>query len=197
MPTADDIQRHLHGAWRMMTGRKDGLHLLDLSVDGFWNSFFAIIVAFPPLLVSWAPLAADLAGAGSGLSLRIAIVARLAVIDLAAWTVPIALLAAIAGFAGIRDRFVHYVVATNWGAALLSWIMLPVSLIRLVFPQAVEAAAFFSIILFIASLVFSWRLTNAALEKGPMTASFVFVSMLAVSIIILTGLQGFFFSHGL
>lgn len=193
MPTTEDIHRQLNGAWRMMTGRTDGLRQLDLSVDGFWSSFFAIIVAFPPLLVSWAPLAADLAGAGSGLSLRIAIVMRLAVIDLAAWIVPIALLAAIASFAGIRDRFIHYVVATNWGAALLSWIMLPVSLIRLVFPQAIEAAAFFSIILFVASLVFSWRLTNAALEKGALTTTGVFISMLAVSIIILTGLQGFFF----
>ena len=49
MPPAEDIQRQMLGAWRMMTGRRDGMRLLDLSVDGFWNSFFAIVVAAPVL----------------------------------------------------------------------------------------------------------------------------------------------------
>ena len=35
----------LTGAWRLMLGKADGLRLLDLSADGFWNSFFAIVVA--------------------------------------------------------------------------------------------------------------------------------------------------------
>lgn len=53
MPSVEDIQRYLTGAWRMMLGKTDGLRLLDLSADGFWNSFFAIVVALPPLVVSW------------------------------------------------------------------------------------------------------------------------------------------------
>ena len=48
MPSAENIQLYLTGAWRMMMGKADGLRLLDLSVDGFWNSFFAIVIALPP-----------------------------------------------------------------------------------------------------------------------------------------------------
>ena len=55
MPSANEIQAGLTGAWRMMLGRSDGIGLLDLSADGFWNSFFAMIVALPPLLSSFRP----------------------------------------------------------------------------------------------------------------------------------------------
>jgi hypothetical protein len=125
MPPAEDIQRHLSGAWRMMTsgvpGRRDGLRLLDLSLDGFWNSFFAIVVAGPALLASWAPLAAELSGAGAGFGARLSMLARLALVDVGAWVLPLAALAAAASYAGIRDRFVHYVVASNWASAIFAW----------------------------------------------------------------------------
>ena len=37
----------------MMLGKPDGLRLLDLSADGFWNSFFAIVGALPALIAGW------------------------------------------------------------------------------------------------------------------------------------------------
>ena len=49
MPSGDDIQAYLAGAWRLMMGKPDGVRALDVSADGFWNSFFAILVAFPAL----------------------------------------------------------------------------------------------------------------------------------------------------
>ena len=45
MLSADETQSALLGAWRLMLGKADGFRLLDLSADGFWNSFFAIVVA--------------------------------------------------------------------------------------------------------------------------------------------------------
>ena len=56
----DEIQRYLTGAWRMMMGKADGLRLLDLSADGFWNSFFAIVVALPALIVGWVGVANEI-----------------------------------------------------------------------------------------------------------------------------------------
>ncbi|TIX33060.1 MAG: transporter, partial [Mesorhizobium sp.] len=44
MLSADETYASLAGAWRLMLGKVDGLRLLDLSADGFWNSFFAIVV---------------------------------------------------------------------------------------------------------------------------------------------------------
>jgi len=173
----------------MMTGKRDGLRLLDLSLDGFWNSFFAIVVAAPAMLASWVPLAGELTGADASFGLRISMLVRLALVDVGAWVLPLAALAAAAPYAGIRQRFVHYVVATNWGSAIFAWLTLPVSLIRLAFPGSGDLAPSLSLLVFIATLVLSWRLTNAALEKGPAVASGVFGGMLAASLLTLFALQ--------
>ena len=189
MPPAEDIQRQLYGSWRMMTGRRDGIRLLDLSVDGFWNSFFAIVVALPVLLVSWVPLANDLAGPDASLFLRLGYLLRIALVDIAAWIVPLVILGALAGQAGIRDRFVAYVVATNRGGALFSWFMLPPALLGLFFPDARDLITLLSLLIFVGSLVLLWRLTDAALAKGPGIATGVFFGVLITSIVILLVFQ--------
>src|SRR5690606_21899616 len=149
----------------MMTGKRDGLRLLDLSPDGFWTSFFAIVVAGPALLASWVPLVADLAGSNAGFGYRLSLMVRLGLADIGAWVLPFAAFAAVAPYAGLRQRFVHFVVATNWGAAIMAWMTVPASLSRLFFPAITELATSLSLIVFIATLVLYWRLTNAALEK--------------------------------
>jgi len=189
MPPAEDIFRQLLGAWRMMIGKRDGLRLLDLSLDGFWNSFFAIVVAGPAMLASWVPLAGDLAGADASFGLRLSMLVRLALADLGAWVLPLAALAAVAPYADIRHRFVHYVVASNWGSAIFAWMTLPVSLMRLFVPGADDLAIGLSVAVFIATLVLYWRLTDAALEKGPATATAVFAFMLVASLLTLFALQ--------
>ncbi|KAB2861278.1 MAG: transporter, partial [Bauldia sp.] len=136
MPPAEDIYRQLSGAWRMMTGKRDGLRLLDLTLDGFWNSFFAIVVAGPAMLASWVPLAGELSGAGAGFGMRLSMLVRLAIVDVGAWVLPLVGLAAVAGYAGLRARFVHFVVASNWASAIFVWMTLPVSLLRIVAPAA-------------------------------------------------------------
>ncbi|MEO3386551.1 transporter [Mesorhizobium sp. CAU 1741] len=188
MPPADDIQRQLVAAWQLMNGRREAMRLLDVSADGFWNSFFAILVAMPVLVVGWVPLA-NAAFPDSTISERIGVMVRIAMVDIGAWVLPIVVLALVARHIGIRDRFVHFVVASNWGSALFAWFMLPASLLRLVFPGTDELALVLSLGIFLASLVLSWRLTNASLEKGPGVASGVFGAMLLASLLVLFALQ--------
>jgi hypothetical protein len=193
MQSFEEIIRYLTGAWRMMMGRRDGLVLLDLSADGFWNSFYSIAVAMPPLFVGWVGYADSIAGdADSGAS-RIATLLTLAFIDIAGWIVPLILLAVASRPAQIDDRYGPYVVASNWGTAITAWMALPAGLLRLFLPDSPEAAVSLGIVIFLITLVLSWRLTNAAIDKGPAVATAVFVAMVVASIatvIILQGLLG-------
>ena len=183
MPPIEEIQRQLHAAWRMMiTGKPANVRAFDLSIDGFWNSFFAIVIAIPALVVGWVPLANIVAGADSTFGARLGAVFRVALVDLGAWVIPIILLALVSGYIGIRDRFIPLVVATNWASALYAFLMLPPALLRLVFPDMEALSLNLSLMVFLASLVLSWRLTNAALNKGPMLASGVFAGLLVASI---------------
>lgn len=189
MPSAEQIHVQLTGAWRMMLGRADGLRMLDLSADGFWTSFFAIVVALPALFAGWVSLAnemAILAPEGAG---RLSIILRLAIVDLSSWILPLVALALVAPRAGIGDRFVHYVVASNWATAIVVWIMLPPSILRFVMPDAADLSALVSLGLFILTLVFSWRLTNIAIGKGAAVATGVFAAMVGFSLFVLFGMQ--------
>lgn len=188
MPDTAYIQRSLTGAWRLMMGRSDGLRLLDTSLEGFWDSFFAIIVAAPALAIGWIASANDFQYPELAAS-RVSVVLRLAVIDLSVWLLPLVALALVAGRVGIADRFVHYVVSGNWASALLVWMMLPPSILRLVAPQTADVASLLSLVLFLASLVLSWRQTNAALGKGPAVATVLFVGMFVCAIVVLLALQ--------
>lgn len=188
MPPITDILGYLAGAWRMMNGKRDGMRAFDISADGFWNSFFAIPVALPALFVGWMGIASELAQEPAIFGSRLSIMARLALIDLFSWVLPLAVLALVARAAGIADRFVHYVVASNWGAALLIWAMLPASLYSLTAGDS-DFATLISLVVFGVTLMLSWRLTNVAIGKGPAIASAVFTAMLFASIAVLVTLQ--------
>lgn len=191
MPPVEDILRHLAGSWRMMNGKADGLLAFEISADGFWNSFFAIVIALPALLVGWLAIADDLGQEPAIFGDRLSILVRLAFIDLAAWLLPLAGFAAAAGPAGIADRFVHYVIASNWGSGLIAWISVPVSLLQLM-TESSDFTMLVSVSFFLLTLVFFWRLTNAALAKGPAVATGVFGGMLVASLFVLFTLQGMF-----
>lgn len=185
----EEIQQYLAGAWRLMLGKADGVRLLDLSADGFWNSFTAILIAAPALIVGWVGLSDDLSMQGLVLVGRFGIILRLAVIDIGAWIVPLAAFALVASRAGVGDRFVQYVVASNWASAIIAWLMLPAALLRMLLPGSQDLIALVSMILFILSMVLSWRMTNAVISKGAAVGSAVFAAMFAVSLIVLLSLQ--------
>jgi hypothetical protein len=188
MLSGDEIQANLTGAWRLMTGKQDGLRLFDISADGFWNSFFAIAVALPALAVGWVAISNEIGGDGSP-GTRLGIVAALAVVDLGAWVIPLAGLAFVARPAGIADRFVHYVIATNWASAIIVWMMLPPALLRLVVPSAGSFSSLLSLALFGLTMVLTWRLTIAVIAKGAAIGTAVFACMFLASLAVLFGLQ--------
>ena len=188
MPSAENIQTYLAGVWKLMNGRQDGLRQLDLTIDGFWNSFFAIFVALPALGVGWVSFANELAG-GDPFAYRLWILAKLAAIDLISWVGPIVLFALLARPVGLIDRFVPYVVASNWASAVFAWFLLPPALIDLFWPESVDVTDLVSLVAIIVTLVFAWRLTNAVIARGAAVATAVFFAMIAVSVAILLVLQ--------
>ena len=188
MPRSDEIQHYLFATWRMMTGKPDAIRMLDLSAEGFWDSFFAIIIAIPALFVSWVTVANDIGGGGTTGD-RISILFGLAFVDLVSWIAPLVVLGLVARYIGIGDRFVHYVVATNWASAIVIWLMVPPGIIQLFWPQAEAFALALSLGLIALTLVLMWRVTNAAIAKGPGVATGVFVGMFALSLVILLTLQ--------
>lgn len=187
--SADDTQASLTGAWRLMLGKPEGLKLLDLSADGFWNSFYAMVVAVPALVVGWVGVANEI-GDPEAVTGRFDMLARLATVDFGAWVLPLVGLALIARHAGIGDRFVAYVVASNWASAITAWLMLPSALVRLLLPATDATAGLVSLFCFAVAMVLTWRMTNAVIGKGAAMGSAVFAGMFIASLAVLFALQG-------
>jgi len=188
MLSADETQASLTGAWRLMLGKVDGLRLLDLSADGFWNSFFAIVVAAPALIVGWVGIANDIGDPNAFVG-RFGMLLRLATVDIGSWVLPLVVFAVVAPRAGIGGRFVHYVVASNWASAITAWLMLPSALIRLFLTSASQVSSLVSLLLFALSMVLTWRMTNATIGRGAAVGTAVFVGMFIASLLVLFGLQ--------
>ncbi|WP_315925885.1 transporter [Mesorhizobium sp. SP-1A] len=188
MLSAEETQASLAGAWRLMFGKADGFRLLDLSADGFWNSFFAMAVAAPALVVGWVGIADEI-GDADAVAGRFGLVLRLAAVDLGSWVLPLIVLALVASRIGIGGRFVHYVVASNWTSAIIAWLMLPAALVRLFVSAGSQVAAVVSLLLFLVSMVLTWRMTNAAIGRGAAVGTAVFVGMFVVSLAVLLFLQ--------
>lgn len=188
MLSGDETYASLAGAWRLMFGKSDGLRLLNLSADGFWNSFFAIVVAAPALIVGWVELANEI-GDPNAFAGRLGMLIRLATVDIGSWVLPLVALALVAPRAGIGGRFVHYVVASNWASAIIAWLMLPSALVRLLLSSTSEISSGVSFVLFLLSMVLTWRMTNATIGKGAAVGTAVFVGMFVASLLVLFGLQ--------
>ena len=188
MLSADETYASLAGAWRLMFGKADGLRLLDLSADGFWNSFFAIVVAAPALIVGWVGIANEI-GDPDAFAGRLGMLIRLATVDIGSWVLPLVALALVAPRAGIGGRFVHYVVASNWASAIIAWLMLPSALLRLFLPSNSDVNSLVSLFLFALSALLTWRMTNASIGKGAAVGTAVFVGMFIASLLVLFGLQ--------
>lgn len=188
MLSADETHASLIGAGRLMLGKADGLRLLDLSADGFWNSFFAIVVAAPALIVGWVGVANEI-GDPEAFAGRFSMLIRLATVDIGSWVLPLVGLALVAPRVGVGGRFVHYVVASNWASAITAWLMLPSALIRLFLSPSNAFSGLVSLLLFALSMVLTWRMTNASIGKGAAVGTAVFVGMFLASLLVLFGLQ--------
>jgi len=184
MPSSENIQIYLTGVWRMMLGKADGLRLLDLTADGFWNSFFAIVVALPALMVGWVGVANELSAMSGDFGSRLSIALRFAMIDLMVWVLPIVVLAAVVSWVGLADRFVHLVVASNWAAALFIWVTVPVPLAGLILPLGPETRILLSFVLLVLNLFVTWRVTHIAVAKGAAVTSAVVAGMFFLSLMI-------------
>jgi hypothetical protein len=183
MDDASQVQNALTGAARMMFGKADGLRRMDTSVDGFWDSFMAIPLAAPPLLVGWIASAGDYLARPGAHGTRFSVVVANAAIEVAAWILPLLLLGLAARKAGIADRFIAYVVSTNWASVIIAWYMLPIALLRLFMPEAEELNASLSLVAFLATMALVWRLTNISIGKGAAVATAVFAAMFVASIV--------------
>ena len=175
----DTVLTRADGAIDLALGRpREGWSKLDVSADGFWNSFRAIPWCLPALLVTWLAhgqwLIAEGVRATPG-----GIVASLAVIEIVLWLLTIALFVALAGPLRLGDRLVPTVIAVNWASVPIAYARaVPASIALLV--GMGPGIAFVTLVVEVLILVAYWRVLGASLLRGVPMVLGVFLGTLVV-----------------
>ena len=123
----DDIRSGLKGAVGLLRGDASAMRHFDVSFEGFWKSFFAILVILPVILLyihgEWETLA--LADTRSGDPMDVpqsygAFVLKRFVVTLVDWLAYPLIILAMARPLGIEQKVVPYIVAQNWSTIIVS-----------------------------------------------------------------------------
>lgn len=173
-----EIRRGLAGALAILRREPGAMAMFDLTADGFFRSFTAMLVAAPAYALI---VLGRIVGEGSAVALPLTLLIE-AIGYVVAWLAfPIAAGLVLYGL-GEGRRLVPLVVAGNWAAVLQIGFVLAALLVAAALPAATAAAVTTTATL--AALAYQWLVVRTALAApGVVAAGFVLldvvVSMLA------------------
>ncbi|MCP4329899.1 MAG: hypothetical protein GY791_15845 [Alphaproteobacteria bacterium] len=184
MITSTELAQAIQGTWRLARLDPGGMALFDISVEGFWRSFWAAALVAPAYLLL-AAMAYDEQQLTTGL-LRFYTVEAIGYVI--GWTAfPVAMFY----FAELIDRsedFVGYIVAYNWSHILQTAVFLPVALLTPNDPAAPSGWSFLMVIATVVILAYVGHIAKTALRISGTMAAGVVILDLALSLFI-TGIK--------
>ena len=166
--TRDEVVRSLDGAGRLFIDRPEAMRFFDVSVEGFWRSFAAILLVAPSFaLASLAEyhliLSDSIADEGFSEAAFAAARALSLCVDWVAFPI---LLALVAGRLGLGGRYASYVVARNWCSVLA---LVPFGMVGLLFAAGVlgpDVTSFLWLAAVIAVLRYNFVIARRGLGVG-------------------------------
>jgi hypothetical protein len=162
--TADEVLRSLKGSLRLVRRHPDGLRAFDASVEGFWRSFAAILLAAPAFIVLLADqeLRAGRLVAG-GLFADAWFVAREAAVFVAPWVLFPLFMLGFVRIMGLERRYVGYIVIYNWSGVIAAAIFAVPALLHVLGLATGAHAAFYTFAFSIILVQYRWFFARASL----------------------------------
>jgi hypothetical protein len=172
MPTTAwlEVRLALVGALRLAKGDRSALSCFDRSLDGFWRSFRAGIIAYPLYLMLLTMRVTVPEWERSG-GVHIVTVETIAYVI--AWTAfPLAILT-VTRRIGRAHRFFDFMVPYNWSQVPQSALFVLVGLESESGVLAAPAAQAIEVVAAIAVLVYEWFIARVALDTTASAAALV------------------------
>jgi hypothetical protein len=180
IPDQQEVIGSIYGAWRLAWLDRSGMSHFNLSVDGFWRSFFAAVLVAPgyALLVTQ-----DLIGRPGELSPAWAFVVE--TLGYAISWAAFPLIAVVATqLLGLTRNYAAMIIAANWAAVIQIGAFLVAVALGFVLPAF---AGFVVTLATVAILVYQWFVFRTALNTtGGIAIALVLVDLLVNAAISLT-----------
>jgi hypothetical protein len=182
MPNRDSVIRSIYGAWRLAVLDPSGMAWFDLSIKGFWRSFFAAVIVAPfyALALVLSGDAAFAADAGAVILVKGASY----VLSFIAFPVAMILLCRLLS---LTPHYVAYIVAVNWSAVIQMAAFLPFVLLGASGAVSPGVAGSLLIAVSMAVLFYAWFITTVALRAHGATAVALVLVDLLLGIVIDAG----------
>jgi len=181
-PASGEVASSLYGAFRLARFDPSGLNYFNISLNGFWNSFFAAVIVAPLfgllILLQYQNVPVDPPpspirfGFAHGIGYVIS------------WTIFPVLMISLVRFIKRDVYYVRFIIAYNWAAVLQNAFYMPLAIAAQLGMLSAEAGTFLGLIVLTAVLFYVWFVTRVTLAVSPgMAAAIVFFD-LVVSIIV-------------
>lgn len=177
MPAAgwQEARLALRGALRLARGDRGGLACFDLSIDGFWRSFRAAVIAYPLFLVLLGMRVTVAEWERSG-PLQIVLVETIGYVI--AWSAFPLIMLSVTRWIGRARSFTDFMVPYNWSQVLQSALFVLIGLETESGVLGAPAAAAIELAGLAAVLVYEWYIARVALDTTvPGAALVVFVDL--------------------
>jgi hypothetical protein len=158
MPDRTEVLRSLYGAYRLAFLDPSGMVHFNLSVDGFWRSFFAAVLVAPGFAIL---VAQKLIGRPDPLDLGWAALVQTLAYGLSWAAFPLAALF-LTQLLGLSRNYVPLIVALNWAAVLQVGVFLAAMVLGVVIPGVLNGLIL--LIITVGILFYQWFVTRTALQ---------------------------------
>lgn len=164
MPDRQEVLSSLYGAYRLALFDENGLGFFNISVEGFWRSFFAAVLLSPFYLITIWP---EIVVTDGGISVWAAVV------HLATYGAGWILFPLVAFFATdilqLGHRFTALVVAVNWSSVLIFGLFT----LAVAFAALVQGplASLLIVALTAGLIVYHWFVIKTALDTTSAVAA--------------------------
>ncbi len=196
MISAREIAYGLYGAYRLARLDANGMAFFNRTIDGFWRSFFAAVIAAPGYAVLIGLRFADgprlemLEAAGGT---RVFMVESIAYVI--SWVAfPLAMFH-ISSLIDRKEEYLGFIVAYNWAGVIQVVVFLPVAVINASDAVPAFGAGFLAFAVTLAILYYQWFITRTALRLGAMPAVAIVGVDLMLALLISTFADVILYAH--
>ncbi|MAZ02079.1 MAG: hypothetical protein CMN56_02965 [Sneathiella sp.] len=179
MVSLREITSSLYGAYMLARRNPDALSYFNISTEGFYHSFAAMLLAVPLFIFE---NAIDYKSIGTETSL-ISFLFLLCFALWISWGAYLAVMAILARFMGFSDRYSVFVIVYNWVQLALIIVWFPLSIIASgILP--VELASGINLVFIVITYAYLWYIIRVTLNvTGGIAVGFAFIEFLVVILI--------------
>jgi hypothetical protein len=173
----NQVRAAVEGAVLLLKNDERGMEAFDLSLDGFWRSFIAVLIVLPIYALIVAIQAADLGPDPDrpGLALRLSSYGL-------QWAAFVATAAVLAKVMRREPYFVPYVVASNWAAVVQIGLVLATVLLAAALPPAMTGLLL--MVLTVGLLFYDYRIARIAFAAPGFDGIAVVVIQFMMSLLV-------------